>query len=108
MQWYADLRKNETGIWWAIYDQKGQTFYGAGGFNDWDKKNQKAEIGFWLLPKYWGQGIMQEVMPALFQIGFTQMNLNRIEGFVDANNKNVTKDFPKLISLMKALCVNAK
>ena len=72
------------------------------------KKNQKAEIGFWLLPKYWGQGIMQEVMPALFQISFTQMNLNRIEGFVDANNKNVTKDFPKLISLMKALCVNAK
>lgn len=54
MTWYRNLEKNETGIWWAICSLDNKTFYGAGGFNNVSKEHKKAEIGFWLLPEFWG------------------------------------------------------
>lgn len=86
MDWYDSLIKNETGIWWGIYDKNSGQFFGAGGFNSLDKKHKKAEIGFWLLKDFWGKGIMKEVMPRLFKEGFSKLNLNRIEGYVVSEN----------------------
>ena len=57
MKFFADLEKNETGIWWAVCSLDNATFYGAGGLNSLSKEHKKAEIGFWLLKNYWGQGI---------------------------------------------------
>lgn len=96
MDWYADLRKNGTGIWWGIWSKDTSNFVGAGGFNDLDKPNRKAEIGFWLLPEYWGRGIMKEVMPCLFEKGFKDLDLNRIEGYVDANNQKCRQALKKI------------
>lgn len=96
MTWFADLEKNETGIWWAITSKDGKEFYGAGGFNDRDKAHQKAEIGFWLLPEYWGKGIMKEVMPLICDFGFSNLNLHRIEGFVDPRNSNCKNALAKI------------
>lgn len=86
MDWYANLKANGTGIWWGVYDKSTQAFCGAGGFNSLDQQHRKAEIGFWLLKEYWGKGIMKEVMPKLFELGFTTLNLNRIEGYVVSDN----------------------
>lgn len=86
MEWYENLKKEGTGIWWGIYDSTGDQFCGAGGFNGLDKQHKKAEIGLWLLKEFWGKGILKEVMPKLFEKGFTQLGLNRIEGFVVSEN----------------------
>ncbi|MFT4678962.1 MAG: ribosomal-protein-alanine N-acetyltransferase [Flavobacteriales bacterium] len=51
MKWFADLEKNENGIWWDVCSKADGTFLGAGGLNDLSKVNKKAEIGFWLLPE---------------------------------------------------------
>lgn len=96
MNWYADLKKNRTGGWWGIYYLKSGEFYGAGGFNDLDPQNKKAEIGFWLYPEFWGMGVLREVMPLLFQIGFEDLNLNRIEGFVENTNTKCKKALEKV------------
>ncbi|MEX0609947.1 MAG: GNAT family protein [Balneolaceae bacterium] len=96
MDWYANLRKKETGIWWGIYFKEGEEFCGAGGFNNLDKTHQKAEIGFWLLPQFWGRGIMEEVMPVLFKEGFESLHLNRIEGFVESDNHKCKRALTKL------------
>lgn len=85
MQWYASLKEEGTGIWWGIYDRNDK-FCGAGGFNGHEKKHKKAEIGLWLLKEYWGRGILKIVMPVLFDRGFKELGLNRIEGFVDSEN----------------------
>jgi ribosomal-protein-alanine N-acetyltransferase len=95
LTWFADLEKHKTGIWWAIYSKDETTFYGAGGFNDLDKANQKAEIGFWLLPEHWGKGILKKVFPLLCNYGFTTLNLQRIEGFVETKNMNCKKAMAK-------------
>ena len=86
MEWYSNLKKEGTGVWWGIYQKTDQEFCGAAGFNGLDKQHKKAEIGLWLLKEHWGKGILKEVMPALFEQGFTKLDLNRIEGFVVSNN----------------------
>lgn len=96
MDWYANLIKEGTGIWWAIYTKETGKFCGAGGYNSLDKNHKKAEIGFWLLPEYWGKGIMKEVMPRLFQEGFETLGLNRIEGFVVSENIKCKKGLEKI------------
>jgi [ribosomal protein S5]-alanine N-acetyltransferase len=96
MDWYADLKKNSTGLWWGVYSKESGAFCGAGGYNGLVKEHRKAEIGFWLLPEYWGQGIMQEVMPKIFELGFELLNLNRIEGFVHGENQNCKKALEKI------------
>ncbi len=96
MEWYRNLKKNGTGIWWGIYDAADNEFCGAGGFNNLDSKHKKAEIGFWLLKDYWGKEILNEVMPKLFEIGFTDLDLNRIEGYVVSDNTNCKKALEKI------------
>ena len=96
MLWFDSLYKEQTGIWWAVCSQEDNTFYGAGGFNNWEHQHRKAEIGFWLLPDYWGQGIMKEAFPLICNYGFAQMGLHRIEGFVETENGNCKKALAKL------------
>jgi len=96
MTFFAELEKNETGIWWAICSLDNTIFYGAGGLNNLSKEHHKAEIGFWLLPSFWGKGLMQEAMPIICDYGFKQLNLNRIEGFVESKNSNCKNAMAKL------------
>lgn len=96
MEWYRNLKKEGTGIWWGIYDKHNNQFCGAGGFNSLEKDNQKAEIGLWLLKDFWGKGILKEVMPKLFELGFTDLNLNRIEGYVVSENTKCKNALEKI------------
>lgn len=60
------------------------------------KEHRKAEIGFWLLPEFWGQGIMQEAMLSICDYGFNTLHLHRIDGYVDSRNANCKKGIKRL------------
>ncbi len=94
--WYDELEQNETGIWWAVCSRDNRIFHGAGGFNNWNKDHRKAEIGFWLLPQFWGSGFMQEAFPVLCDFGFQTLDLHRIEGFVEPANTPCKRAIEKL------------
>lgn len=96
MTWFADLEKNGTGIWFAVCSLDDKTFYGAGGLSSLSKEHRKAEIGFWLMPGFWGQGIMTEAMPLICDYGFDRLGLHRIEGFVESDNTNCKNAMAKL------------
>jgi ribosomal-protein-alanine N-acetyltransferase len=96
MIWFANLEKEGTGIWFAVCSLDNKTFYGAGGLNSLSKEHKKAEIGFWLLPNFWGKGIMKEAMPLICDFGFDKLGLNRIEGFVESENTNCKNAMAKL------------
>jgi len=96
MDWYNNLKRDGTGIWWGIYGKTDDQFYGAGGFNGLEKQHKKAEIGLWLLKEYWGKGILKEIMPKLFEQGFTELGLNRIEGYVLNDNTKCKKALEKI------------
>lgn len=96
MDFYNNLLRDEIGIWWAVCSHTDNAFLGAGGLNSLSKTHKKAEIGFWLLPKYWGQGIMTEAIPLICKYGFENMNLHRIEGIVESDNINCKNAITKL------------
>jgi ribosomal-protein-alanine N-acetyltransferase len=96
MTFYADLEKNGTGMWFAICSLDNTVFYGAGGLNSLSREHKKAEIGFWLLKDFWGQGIMTEAIPLICNYGFNILGLHRIEGFVESKNLNSKRAFSKL------------
>lgn len=96
MTWFADLEKDGTGMWFAVCSSDNQNFYGAGGLNSLSKEHKKAEIGFWLLPEFWGHGIMKEAMPLICDFGFNKLGLHRVEGFVESENVNCKNAMAKL------------
>ncbi|MEX2485756.1 MAG: GNAT family N-acetyltransferase [Brumimicrobium sp.] len=96
MEFYKNLLKTETGLFWAICSKENETFHGVGGFNNLSKEHKKAEVGFWLLPEYWGKGVMNETMPILCNYVFDQLHLHRIEGFIESGNLSCIKAIKKL------------
>ncbi len=96
MAWFKGLENNLTGKWWTLWSKDQQHFYGAAGLNDVDSTHKKGEVGFWLLPDYWGKELLKEVLPVVCQYGFETFGLNRIEGFVDNQNTKCKKALAKL------------
>lgn len=96
MDWFSNLERTNTGQWWAVCAADTGAFYGAGGLNEMDLNHKKAEIGFWLLPQYWGRGIMTEAMSLICRYAFETIGLHRIEGFVETGNHNCKRAMQKL------------
>lgn len=66
-----------------IYKNK---IIGVIGFNNVDKRNKYAIIGYWLSEKYQGKGIMTKATKTLINIAFNELKLNRIEIRVASEN----------------------
>ncbi len=96
MDWYKELVLKESGIWFAICSLDNNNFLGAIGLSSLDKKSRKAELGFWLFPEFWGQGIMAKAVPILLHYGFNTLSLHRIEAFVETENQNCKTIMKKL------------
>ena len=96
MDWYEGLWTTKTGIWWAICNEDNSEFLGACGLNNLLRIHNKAELGFWLLPRYWGKGIIQEVVEIVEEYAFNDLQLHRIEAFVEVENDNSKKVLRKM------------
>ncbi|WP_010521094.1 GNAT family N-acetyltransferase [Aquimarina agarivorans] len=105
MEWFKNLETTKTGIWWAIYDQN-NVFCGGIGFNDIDLLLKKVEIGFWLLPEFWGRGIIKACAMKVFTYGFETLKLFKIEAFVETENKNCYALLKKLSFKYEKTLVN--
>ena len=68
---------------------------GLSDVNDW---NKKAELGYWLAKKYWGQGIMFEAVQRMLKFTFSELRLERLD--INADVKNVASN--KLIKKIGA------
>ncbi len=96
MDWYNQLESTGTGIWWAIVSPGDNLFFGAAGLSSLHAQHKKAELGLWLLPGYWGQGIMPEVILFICRYAFEQLGLHRIEALVETENTNCKAVMRKL------------
>lgn len=56
-----------------------EEFAGLIGFNTIDRINRKAEIGYWLVEKMQGKGIITTSASLLIRYGFNQLKINRIQ-----------------------------
>ena len=71
---------------WGIVDKKDGKLVGTVGFVYVNSNHFRAEIGYVLSKKYWGQGIMTEAVQEIIGFGFQKLSLNRIEARAEVRN----------------------
>jgi [ribosomal protein S5]-alanine N-acetyltransferase len=87
MEWYNNLLTERTGIWWKIVNRQTNERVGAIGMNNYQQQHKRTEIGYWLLPQFWKQGIISEVLPVVTNHLFTKEGVHRIEALVEEGNE---------------------
>ncbi len=70
-------RRQGTGYTFAIVLREDGEFVGAIDIRP-DMRHKKAEIGYWIGKRYWGQGYATEAARAIIRYGFESLGLNRI------------------------------
>jgi [ribosomal protein S5]-alanine N-acetyltransferase len=86
MDWYASITREGTGQWWAIRATSDHAFCGAIGINNIVAQHRRCELGFWLLPEHWRQGIISDVLPLVIHHAFHELGLHRIMAEVETEN----------------------
>jgi ribosomal-protein-alanine N-acetyltransferase len=82
----ANQNKNE-GIMWAITLKDDPTLIGTIVYWHIVKEKDEAEIGYEMLPDYFGKGIMQEALLKVIEFGFERMQLKTVVADTKADNK---------------------
>ncbi|WP_409251762.1 GNAT family N-acetyltransferase [Bacillus sp. SCS-153A] len=82
-------------IRWAVTLKGDGTLIGTCGFHAIEKEHYKVETGYELNPGYWGKGLMNEALEAIFKFAFNDMGVNRIEAFYDPENDRSRKALEK-------------
>lgn len=77
-----------TGINWAVsWQHQPDSFLGVIGIFRLDAENHRGEVGYMLLPGYWGQGVVSELIPVVMRYGFGTLGLHSLEATIDPDNR---------------------
>ncbi|MCL4271154.1 MAG: GNAT family N-acetyltransferase [Anaerolineales bacterium] len=76
---------------WGIEHRADKKLIGITNFGFISKEDRRAEMGYTIARKYWGQGLATEAATALIQYGFETLDLVRIEAVVLPENRASTK-----------------
>jgi ribosomal-protein-alanine N-acetyltransferase len=74
--------------YYIFEDKYAESFIGRGGLKrcNIDSKNE-VEIGYALLPEYWGKGLATEIVKKLVDIGLRRLQLRSIVGIIEPDNQ---------------------
>ena len=84
-----NIKKNDS-IYWAITLTNSENFVGTICLFNFLEKNS-CEIGYELMTKFQGQGIMKEAVQAVIDYAFQTLKFKKILAFTHYNNQNSTK-----------------
>ncbi len=72
---------------WLLVCKDGERVIGDCGFHRWAKIHQWAEVGYGIRSAMdRNKGLMTEALEKIIAIGFDEMNLRRVEAFVETDN----------------------
>jgi len=86
LDWYEKNWTEGTGINWKIESRQTGESVGVISVYYYKPEHKKAEIGYWLLPRFWRLGIASEVIQPVIDYWKTEKNLHRLEAFVEEEN----------------------
>jgi len=72
---------------WILIRKEDGKKLGTCGFHCWDKSTGCCDIGYDLLPEFWGRGYMLEAMRAVVDFARSDMQLNHINACIYIDNK---------------------
>lgn len=78
-------------MFWAICLKEDTTLIGTICLWNFSEEDNKAEIGYELLPRFHGKGIMQEAFLKVVEFGFQTLGLNNIEAWTTLQNNSSKK-----------------
>jgi ribosomal-protein-alanine N-acetyltransferase len=82
-----DLYNNKMGITWTINGKAHGNFMGYCTFWRLDRKNARSELGYAMLPEFWGNGYMEEALRAVVEFAYEEWQLHSIEANVNPKNE---------------------
>lgn len=85
LDWFASLAAEGEG-WWQAITRNGDVL-GALGVYDLDDEGDSADLGFWLLPTCWGQGLMQQALRQWLPQAFARLGLHSVVAYVEPDNR---------------------
>ena len=71
---------------WAIVHKRDAKMIGTCSYGSWAREDYRAEVGYVLNRRYWGQGYMAEAVRAIVDFGFRKLGMNRIQARCDVPN----------------------
>lgn len=90
MEWYKNNRENGLGYAWVVSNEQ-HGFMGVFSIYRIDQTHKKCELGYWLLPEYWGNGYALESIKAILHFVDTSLKLHRIAAEIEPENTDSTK-----------------
>jgi ribosomal-protein-alanine N-acetyltransferase len=90
-----NIKKNNS-IYWAITLTETKKFVGTICLFDFSKENNSCEIGYELLTKFQGQGIMKEAVEKIIAYAFKTLQFQKIIAVTHPGNQNSTKLLTKI------------
>lgn len=83
-------------FYWAITLNGANELIGIICLYNLSDDNQRAEIGYELLPDFQGKGIMQEAIAAVIDLAFQHLQLNLLEAYTHHENQASSRLLEKL------------
>ena len=92
----SDNIKENNSIYWVITLTRSKTFVGTICLFDFSDEKSSCEIGYELMTKFQGQGIMKEAAGKVIDYAFQTLQFQKIVAFTHNGNHNSTKLLTKL------------
>jgi ribosomal-protein-alanine N-acetyltransferase len=90
-----NIQKNNS-MYWVITLTSSKTVVGTICLYDFSTQKDSCEIGYELMTKFQGQGIMKEAVTAVIDFAFHTLQFQKIVAFTHNDNTNSTKLLEKL------------
>ncbi|MBA3925517.1 GNAT family N-acetyltransferase [Listeria rustica] len=87
---------NNEWFFWAITLAETAELIGTACLWNFSEERTRADLGYELLPSFQGSGYMHEALPPILDYGFTQLDLQKIDGVTHKNNDRSTQLLKKL------------
>ncbi len=87
MEFYEQLVAEGSGLPWKLVERETGAPIGVLAVYLFKAEHRKAELGFWLLPRFWGRGYAREAVEAACSYWKQERGLHRMEAFVETENE---------------------
>lgn len=84
--WVLPGYKNGLGLFLMIEKDTGTPIGHAGLVKQQVEGKEEIEIGYWLLPEYWGKGYAKEAATAFRNYGFQALRLNKLISLINPDH----------------------
>ena len=91
-----DNFRQKTLFQWGIARKSDDKIIGTSTLFRFDDQSRRAEIGYILNRRFWGNGLINEALTALLKYAFEKMKLHRIEADIDPRNSASVKVVERL------------